>query len=346
MAMKRSKARTAAVPSPGTAPGSAAASHTGMPIVSACAEHARERRLPDPALGRVGHAREGDDVLRVGEHGQVGDRVLDLRALVELRAADDLVADLAAHERVLEHPRLRVGPVEDRDLRARDALVDQPLDLPHHEPRLGVLVLELAHLDRIALAEVGPQRLPHPPAVVRDDRVGDAEDRLRRAVVLLEPHDLGVRVVVLEIEDVRDVRAAEAVDRVVGDEPGGDEVVRALDVEVVDGPVELDPLDRLDDVVAAVLGEHRHARADDAAVMNGSAFFMPATGAQPRGSAPSRRARGRDRRRAAASKSLNTSRAPARPASRPRSALERADLVAAAHRDRCIGVGRDDRRTA
>ena len=272
-----------------------------MPIVSACVEHARQRRLPDPAPGRVGHAREGDDVLRVGEDGQVGDRVLDLRALVELRAADDLVADLAAHERVLEHPRLRVGPVEDRDLRARDALVDEPLDLPHHEPRLGVLVLELAHLDRIALAEIGPQRLPHPPAVVRDDRVGDAEDRLRRAVVLLEPHDLGVRVVVLEIEDVRDVGASEAVDRVVGHEPGGDEVVRALDVEVVDGAIELDPLDRLDDVVAPVLGEHRHARADRRRRHERQRVLHAghrARRAAPRSAPSRRRARGRDRRSA------------------------------------------------
>ena len=166
VAMKRSKASHRAGPSPGTAAGSAAASQTGTPMVSAWREHARQRRLPDAALGRVRHAREGDDVLRVGEDGQVGDRVLDLGALVELRAADDLVADLAAHERVLEHPRLRVGPVEDRDLRARHALVDEPLDLAHHEPRLGVLVLELAHLDRIALAEVRPQRLAHPPAVV------------------------------------------------------------------------------------------------------------------------------------------------------------------------------------
>src|SRR3954451_9598311 len=175
-------------------------------------EHARQRRLADPAPRRVGNARERHHVLRVGEPGQVGDRVLDLGALVELRPADDLVADLPAHERVLEDARLRVGPVEDRDLRARDALVHEALDLPHHEARLGVLVLELAHLDRIALAEVGPQRLAHPPAVVRDDRVGDAEDRLRRAVVLLEPYDLGVGVVVAEREDISDIRAAEAVD--------------------------------------------------------------------------------------------------------------------------------------
>ena len=61
---------------------------------------------------------------------------------------------------------------------------------------------------------------------------------------------------------LRDVGSAEAVDRVVGHEPGRDEVVRALDVEVVHRPLEFDALDRLDDVVAPVLGEHRHARAD------------------------------------------------------------------------------------
>ena len=214
-----------------------------MPIVSAWSSTRESDVWPIPRRGELATRVKRHDVLRVGEHRQVGDRVLDLGALVELRAADDLVADLAPHERVLEHPRLRVGPVEDRDLRARDALVDEPLDLADHEPRLGVLVVELAHLDRIALAEIGPQRLAHPPAVVRDHRVGGVEDRLRRAVVLLELDDLGVREVVLEVEDVADVGAAERVDRVVGDEPGGDEVVRALDVEVVDRAVELDPLD-------------------------------------------------------------------------------------------------------
>ncbi len=86
--------------------------------------------------------------------------------------------------------------------------------------------------------------------------------RLGRAVVLLEADDLRVGEVVLEIEDVADVRAAERVDRVVRDESAGDEVVGRLDVDVVDGPVEADGLDPLDDVVAALLGEHRHAGAN------------------------------------------------------------------------------------
>ena len=52
-------------------------------------------------------------------------------------------------------------------------------------------------------------------AVVGDHRVGGREDRLRRAVVLLELDHLRVREVALEVEDVADVGAAEAVDRLV-----------------------------------------------------------------------------------------------------------------------------------
>src|ERR1019366_2625031 len=78
--------------------------------------HARERGLPDPPPGRVGHAREAHHVERVGQQLEVGDRVLDLGALVELGAADHLVGDLTAHQRVLDHPRHRIRSIENRDL--------------------------------------------------------------------------------------------------------------------------------------------------------------------------------------------------------------------------------------
>ena len=178
-------------------------------------DDARERRLADPPSGRVDDPREGDHVGRVDQGDEVGHGVLDLGALVELRPADDLVADLVADQPILQHPRLRVGPVEDRDLLARDALVDEPLDLAGHEPRLGVLVVELADLDRIALAELGEQRLALAAPVVGDHRVGDVEDDLRRAVVLLEADQFGVDEVVLEVQDVLDVGGTERVDRLI-----------------------------------------------------------------------------------------------------------------------------------
>ena len=174
---------------------------------------AGERRRADPTAGRVGYAREADDVERVGQQRQVGDRVLDLGALVELRPADHLVGDLVADERVLEHARHGVRAVQDGDLGARGALVEQPLDLSDDEARLGVLVLERAQLDRIALTEFAPEALGDAAAVVGDHRVGRLQDRLGGAVVLLELDHARVFEVVLEVEDVADVGAAEAVDR-------------------------------------------------------------------------------------------------------------------------------------
>ena len=49
-----------------------------------------------------------------------------------------------------------------------------------------------------------------------DQMIGNAQDRLGAAEVLAERDDAGLREVALEIEDVADVGAAPAVDRLVG----------------------------------------------------------------------------------------------------------------------------------
>ena len=176
----------------------------------------RDRRVADAAARPVGDARERDAVERVVDHLQVRDGVLDLGALVEARAADHLVGDLLADEHVLQHARLGVRPVEDRDLGAGVALVDQPRDLGGDVARLRVLVLDLDHAHRLALPQLAEEVLGLALAVVRDQRVRGAEDRVRRAVVLLERDRLRAAEVALELEDVADVGAAERVDRLVG----------------------------------------------------------------------------------------------------------------------------------
>ena len=85
-------------------------------------DEALQRRVADPAPRAVRDAEERGRVLRVHEHGEIRRRVADLRALVEARAADDLVRHVLAHEHVLQHTRLRVHPVEDRDLARRVAV--------------------------------------------------------------------------------------------------------------------------------------------------------------------------------------------------------------------------------
>ena len=56
---------------------------------------------------------------------EVRERVLDLLALVEADAADDLVGDALAHQRVFNRARLRVGAIEHGD-RGLDVLGARP----------------------------------------------------------------------------------------------------------------------------------------------------------------------------------------------------------------------------
>ena len=158
---------------------------------------------------------KGDGVGRVVDHLQVGDRVLDLGALVELRPADHLVRDVLAHQHVLEHAGLRVGAVEDRDLRAREIPLHEPRDLGGDEASLGVLVLDLDHANGVALAHLAPEVLRLALPVLGNDGVRRAQNRVRRAVVLLERDLLRAAEVALEFHDVADVRAAEGVDGLV-----------------------------------------------------------------------------------------------------------------------------------
>ena len=76
-----------------------------------------------------------------------------------------------------------------------------------------MLVVELADDDLLAAVAVGPQVLGLLVDVVGDQPVGGVEDRLGRAVVLLEQDGVGIGKVPLELEDVADVGAAERIDR-------------------------------------------------------------------------------------------------------------------------------------
>ena len=164
--MKRPSAFTAAAPSPLTRAGSAAVSQIVSPSACAWPVTRAERRVPDAAPRRVDDARERDDVGGIREQRQVRDGVLDLRALVELGAADHLIGDVAAHQLVLDHARHRVRAVEHGDLGRRGALVDQTLGLADDVARLGVLIGEFAQLHGVAGAEIAPELLLMPPRLL------------------------------------------------------------------------------------------------------------------------------------------------------------------------------------
>ena len=71
--------------------------------------------LADASRRDVDDAPQADVVVRIDDEPHVRQRVLDFLALVETNAADDLVREPLAHQRVFYRPRLRVGPVEHGD---------------------------------------------------------------------------------------------------------------------------------------------------------------------------------------------------------------------------------------
>ena len=75
-------------------------------------------------------------------------------------------------------------------------------------------------------AGFGPELLALARLVVLHHRAGGRQNVLGGAVVLLQPDGLGVRKVALEIQDVADVRAAPAIDRLVLVAHHADVVVR------------------------------------------------------------------------------------------------------------------------
>ena len=169
------------------------------------------------AFGDVEDAAQVDVVVGVVDGAQVGDGVLDLAAVVEAGAADDLVGLAGAHEGLFEGAGLGVGAVEDGDVAGAHAvLVGQAVDLLADPAGLVVLGVGDVTGDGGAVSGGGPQVLLAPAAVAGDDGVRGREDVLGGAVVLLQQDGAGRGVVLLELLDVADGGAAEGVDGLVG----------------------------------------------------------------------------------------------------------------------------------
>ena len=167
-----------------------------------------------PRAGTLTTRRKETSSSGLRQEPQVREGVLHLRALVETGPADEEVRETRPDELVLEGARLRVRPEEDGDLgpgldrpEARDPLDDLA--------RLVPLLREDEEGDRLASRLRRLQRLSEAAAVLGDDGPRRLEDRRGRAVVPLEADRPRPREVPLELEDVRDVGPAPAVDRLV-----------------------------------------------------------------------------------------------------------------------------------
>ncbi len=200
-------------------PERAARGERGIPerdagVLGLRAQHLEALRA-DAARRQVHDALEGGIVAPIGDQAQIGERILDLRALKEAQAAVHAVRQARAQQRLFQHPRLGVRAIQDRHVAARAAAVAPLADPLHDEVRLIALVEGGVQADLFAARAVRPEVLAEPAGVVRDERVRRLEDGARGAVVLLEAVELRVGEVAPELLHVLHARAAPAIDRLI-----------------------------------------------------------------------------------------------------------------------------------
>ena len=171
--------------------------------------------VAEAALRHIDDALEGEIVGRRVDDAQISQRVADFGALVEARTADHAIGQAERDEAVFELAHLERGAHQDRDLVELLARALQLLDLLADAAGFLFRIPGAGDGDLLAVDVLGAQRLAEPAFIVRDQMRGGGEDVAGRAVVALEADDLGAGKVVLEAQDVVDLRAAPAIDRLV-----------------------------------------------------------------------------------------------------------------------------------
>ena len=200
--------------------------------------------LADAATGHINDALGGDVVGRVHHQREVGHDVADLGAVEKARAADDAVGHPGAQKHIFKHARLGVGAVEDGHVVVGGALSSTPVDLASDPAALVALVGSHVHRDLLAVARIRKQALLFAMLVVGDDGVGRSQDIAHAAVVLLQLHHLGFRIVAFELQNIAQIGAAPRINGLVvvahhhdvatlGGEQLGDGVLGAVGVLVL-----------------------------------------------------------------------------------------------------------------
>ena len=187
----------------------------GRPLLCRQLRHLVHSGRADAPCGRIDDAAEPQIVHGVIQHAQVGQHILDLGAVKELHAAHNFIGDGVALQSVFQCVGLGVHPVEDGGIPEVPSPVDPHEDVPGHEVCLVSLVKIGLYRHHVAAAVVRPEGLALPALVVLDDGVGGIQNVLGGAVILLQPNDPGVLVLLFKVQDIFDVGTPEAVDGLV-----------------------------------------------------------------------------------------------------------------------------------
>ena len=151
----------------------------------------------------------------VVDDAQIGDDVLDLLAVVKALTTDDAVGYPGADERIFDAVGLCVHAVQ-------DGMIGKLLPFGNIVQngvcnKSGFILLgqRAVDLDLTSLRVLGPQGLSFSLGIVFNHRICRIQDGLGTAVVLLQPDDHGISVLVFKVEDVFDGGSSEFIDTLV-----------------------------------------------------------------------------------------------------------------------------------
>jgi hypothetical protein len=180
------------------------------------AELSFDRLLAHAAPGALQDAQQCGVVFVPVDQPQPGDDVLDLLAVEKRAGADEDVRHAGLAKKLLEQPRLLVGPEKHSAMaRLNAARCDPRGDRGDRLTGLGRFIRKLHDGGRRSTRAGCHQLLVVADPVEADQRVGQLQNRIATAVVFFEPDGHRVWPVLPEGEDMADFGSAPAIDRLV-----------------------------------------------------------------------------------------------------------------------------------
>ncbi len=174
-----------------------------------------QRRFAEAALRHIEDALEGEIVGGLRGGAQISERIADFGALIKARAADDAIGQAERDEALFEFAHLEGRAHKNGDLVEIVPLVLQGLDLVADRARFFLAIPKPGDTRLFACFAVGEERLAEAALIMRDEAGGGCENMAGRAVIALEPDDLRAGKILAEAQDVIDIGAAPAIDRLI-----------------------------------------------------------------------------------------------------------------------------------
>ena len=176
-----------------------------------------DRCFPDAALWNVDDPLRADVIPSVVNGSKITEDIPHLHAVIEIMSADDVVGNALHDKLIFQKTRLGIGPVQDGEvLVGKSSIPAKPSsDVLRNEGRFVCTACKLAEMNPAALAVIGPELFLLARGVVRNHRIRCVQNILRRPVILLQPNHIGIRIDLLKIQNIPDIRSAEFVNRLI-----------------------------------------------------------------------------------------------------------------------------------